>query len=92
MGCATATIEIPYAPGQRPPLTSRRDVVDPFPYERAPVRVTNHTERETKSYVVRLLRFPSSGENGQEGNTVTVRYYESTEPGPRPATPIRRAS
>jgi dienelactone hydrolase len=84
MGCATATIEIPHASGQRPPLTSRRDAVDPFPYERAPVRVTNHTESQTESYVVRLLRFPSSGENGQEGNTVTARYYESTEPGPRP--------
>ncbi len=84
MGCATATIEIPHVPGQRPPLTSRRNVVDPFPYERVPVRVTNHTERETEGYVVRLLRFPSSGENGQEGNTVTARYYESTEPGPRP--------
>ena len=58
--------------------------VDPFPYERAPVRVTNHTESETESYAVRLLRFPSSGENGQEGNTVTARYYESIEPGPRP--------
>lgn len=84
MGCATATIEIPHVPGQRPPLTSRRNVVDPFPYERGPVRVTNHTEGETGGYVVRLLRFPSSGENGQEGNVVTARYYESIEPGPRP--------
>ena len=46
--------------------------------------MSNHTEEKTESYVVRLLRFPSSGENGQENNTVTVRYYESAEPGPRP--------
>ena len=84
LGCAAAAIENPHAPDQRSPVTSRRIAIDPFPYERTPVRVTNHTERETASYAVKLLRFPSSGENGQEGGTVTVRYYESVEPGPRP--------
>jgi len=65
-----------------------REVADPFPYERAPLRVSNHSEGERKGYVVKLLRFPSVGENGQEDNVVTVRYYESTAPGRRPLVVI----
>jgi dienelactone hydrolase len=50
--------------------------------------VVNHTEGTVDGYVVRLLRFPSVGENGQEGNTVTVRYYESAAGGMRPLVVI----
>ena len=81
-GCATAAIETPYAAVPQPAPASH--AVDPFPYERAAVRVTNHTEGEANGYVVRLLRYAASGDNGQERNTVTVRYYESSGPGQRP--------
>ena len=39
-------------------------------------------------YVARLLRFPSAGENGQDGDMVTVRYYEITSGGPKPLVVI----
>lgn len=84
IGCTAATTETLPIAGPGSPLASSREAIDPFPYERAAVRVTNHTEREAHGYAIRLLQYPASGDNGQSGNTVTVRYYESSEPGPRP--------
>jgi dienelactone hydrolase len=50
--------------------------------------VSNHTEGTADGYVVRLLRFPSVGENGQDGNIVTARYYERAAGEPRPLVVI----
>jgi dienelactone hydrolase len=41
-------------------------------------------EEESALYRVRYIRFPSYGENGQEDNLVTGRYYESKRPGKKP--------
>jgi len=41
-------------------------------------------EEESSLYRVRYIRFPSYGENGQEDNLVTGRYYESKRPGKKP--------
>src|SRR5262249_50445464 len=53
---------------------------DPFPYERRPPPVTNHVEGTKDGYVVRLLRLPSTGDNGQTGNVLTVQYFERKDP------------
>jgi dienelactone hydrolase len=52
------------------------------------VPVTNHTEGTVDRYVVRRLRFPSVGANGQAGRRVTVRYYEDATAGPKPLVVI----
>ena len=83
-GCATRWNEVPYAPGSFPTATALLTPTDPFAYERAPALVTNHTEGTVDSYVVRLLRFPSVGKNGQADDMVTVRYYEDPTGGPKP--------
>jgi hypothetical protein len=83
-GCATGRSEVPYAPGPLSAAPGFWTLTDPFAYERAPALVTNHTEGTVDSYVVRLLRSPSVGENGQVGSTVTVRYYEDATAGPKP--------
>lgn len=83
-GCATGIISIPYLPdrgGSAPTAAS----VDPFPYTRGRVAADNHVlaEEETNDYVVRLLTWPSAGENGQPGNVMTARYYQRKAPGPQ---------
>ena len=77
--CATGTIRAPYAPelGASP---LRPPAADPFPYARGPVVPTNHVEEEGGDYTVRLLALPSVGENGQDGNRITARYFQSTTP------------
>ena len=87
-GCATGRIEVPYVPGRLSAAPGVLTPTDPFTYERASAWVTNHTEGTVDSYVVRLLRFPSVGENGQAGNLVTVRYYEDATAGPKPLVVI----
>ncbi|MGH8494905.1 MAG: acyl-CoA thioester hydrolase/BAAT C-terminal domain-containing protein [Gammaproteobacteria bacterium] len=79
-------VHVPFDPDRRsfkPPATT----TDPlFAYERHAVRVDNHLldELETPNYRIRELAFPSVGENGQEGNLVTARYFQSKEPGRKP--------
>jgi dienelactone hydrolase len=79
---------VPYTPGLLPAAPTAWTPGDPFAYERVPVSVTNHTEGTVESYVVRLLTFPSAGQNGQPGNMVTVRYYEDQAAGPKPLVVI----
>ncbi|HEY7139438.1 MAG TPA: hypothetical protein VIE44_05040 [Methylomirabilota bacterium] len=78
-GCATGRIEQAYVPGGPVVATPARPMVDPFPYERQPARVTNHVEGMRDGYVVRLLRFQSLGDNGQPENMVSLRYFERAE-------------
>jgi dienelactone hydrolase len=87
-GCATRRIEVPYTPASLPPAPALATLTDPFAYECAPALVTNHAEGTVDGYVVRLLRFPSAGENGQADNMVTVRYYEDPTSGPKPLVVI----
>jgi hypothetical protein len=55
-------------------------------YERQEIAFKNRIldAEETSLYRVRYIRFPSYGENGQEENLVTGRYYESKRPGKKP--------
>jgi len=55
-------------------------------YDRQEIPFKNHLldEKESSLYLVRHIRFPSYGDNGQEGNLVTGRYYESKRPGKKP--------
>jgi dienelactone hydrolase len=46
------------------------------------VAVTNHVEEEGARHTVRRLALPSMGENGQDGNLITSRYFQGTAPGP----------
>jgi predicted esterase len=55
----------------------------PFDYERTPHLPHNHDLGSKGRYELKLLTFPSVGENGQEGDLVTARYYRSREAGPR---------
>lgn len=87
-GCVTGWIEVPYTPGPLSAAPGFLMLADPFAYERAPALVTNHTDGTVDSYVVRLLQFPSVGENGQVGSMVTVRYYEDANAGPKPLVVI----
>ncbi|MFQ5936216.1 MAG: dienelactone hydrolase family protein [Acidiferrobacterales bacterium] len=54
-----------------------------FDYERSAIRPTDRVEHkhETKYYQARALAFPSIGDNGQAGNLMSARYYESKLPG-----------
>jgi dienelactone hydrolase len=61
------------------------DAADPFAYARGRVDADNHllVEEETGRHVVRLLAWPSAGENGLPGNQLTARYYQRKAEGPQ---------
>lgn len=54
-----------------------------FRYQKNPIAATVQldAESETKRYRVYRLSFPSTGDNGQDGNRVTALYYQSKLPG-----------
>lgn len=54
-----------------------------FRYQRNPISasVELDADLETKHYRVYRLSFPSTGDNGQDGNRVTALYYQSKLPG-----------
>lgn len=56
-----------------------------FHYQKNPISasVQLDAELETKHYRVYRLSFPSTGDNGQDGNLVTALYYQSKLPGKR---------
>lgn len=78
VSCATGRVEQPYVPGRSAP-TRALPPDDPFPYDRRAVRLSNHVEGTRGEYVVRWLSFPSTGDNGQPENTLTVQYFERAE-------------
>jgi dienelactone hydrolase len=57
-----------------------------FDYPRAEVPVSNHMLGRGKNsrYQLRRLEIPSIGDNGQNGDLITARYFQSTKSGPRP--------
>jgi pimeloyl-ACP methyl ester carboxylesterase len=77
-----------------PPAPSPSTSLDPsgpssFPsvdYEKQEIAFKNRVldEEESSLYRVRYIRFPSHGENGQDDNLVTGKYYESKRPGKKP--------
>jgi dienelactone hydrolase len=83
-GCALARTEIPLAAGARPTPPAASHLA----YARAPLAISNTVEGQIDAHDVRLLRFPSVGENGQDGNRVTVRFYELRDAGRRPLVVI----
>jgi dienelactone hydrolase len=76
--CATERLEQLHVPGGRATIAAAIEGADPFPYRPAPPAVANHAEGEGGGYTVRSLRLPSVGDNGQDGNVMTVRYHERT--------------
>ena len=83
-GCS-ARIHMPFVPGYESarPLLVRSagnefDYVDSLPAP--PYAIT----AEDAAYWSGLLAFPSAGENGQDGNLVTARYYRGKSPGAKP--------
>ncbi|MDH3693096.1 MAG: hypothetical protein OER96_00805 [Gammaproteobacteria bacterium] len=74
---------IPYQPDNS--STAATDIASSqhFEYTKQTVPFENHIlrEDESKYYILRHIRLPSSGDNGQPENTMTLRYYESKLPG-----------
>ncbi len=53
-------------------------------HRREPVYPAFRYEKETGQHWVHSLSLPSAGENGQEGNLVTARYYQGKSSGAKP--------
>jgi dienelactone hydrolase len=85
LGGCSARIHTPFVPAHEPPWPtlvnaagSEFDYVDNLPHP-------GHTiMTEDAAYWVESLAFPSAGENGQDGNLVTARYYRGKLPGAKP--------
>ena len=82
--CASP-VRTPYVPGAetaRPALIESSlgefDSIGHWP------RPTSTTTGEEADYWIRSLTLPSVGENGQPGNLVTARYYQSKRKGAKP--------
>lgn len=86
LSACVSFVHVPFEPDSRlfMPATLTTDPL--FAYERRAVRADNHVlvELETPNYVVREMSFPSVGDNGQDGDLVTARYYQSRKPGRKP--------
>ncbi len=86
-GC-TAHVRTPYRGADDVAVVAARETAPSpaFEYTRAEVHVTNHLAGvgATSRYRLRLLEFPSIGDNGQDGNLISARYFQSTATGPRP--------
>jgi hypothetical protein len=85
LGGCSAHIHTPFVPNQEPPRLSlvkaagsEFDYVDHLPHPRQAIMA------EDAAYWVEALAFPSAGENGQDGNLVTARYYRGKLPGAKP--------
>jgi dienelactone hydrolase len=83
-GCS-ARIHTPYVPGHEPPwpalveaAVSEFDYVDNLPHPRYAIMA------EDAAYWDGSLAFSSAGENGQDGNLVSARYYRGKRPGAKP--------
>ena len=70
--------------GSRYETVETATLTDAFDYERGPIDLQNHDARSEDGYDVKFLTFPSYGENGQDGNLVTARYYRSQSEGRKP--------
>ena len=83
-GCA-AHIHTPFVPGyELPPPTLVRAAASEFDYVDSLPRPAYVITAEDAAYWTGSLAFPSAGENGQDGNLVTARYYRSKRRGAEP--------
>ncbi|HSE94338.1 MAG TPA: hypothetical protein VLD61_00510 [Methylomirabilota bacterium] len=83
-GCATETIHVPYRTTPGPArLSGAGPAGDAFAYRRTPLwpGETSVVEDASERYTVQQLEFPSVGENGQDDNLLTARYYQRRGPG-----------
>ena len=83
-GCAAHT-HVPFVPGDHlAGLALIRPLPGDFEYIDSLPRPTYTIAAEDAAYRTVSLAFPSAGENGQEGNLVTARYYQSKSEGAKP--------
>jgi dienelactone hydrolase len=81
-GCFNRRIHTPFNPDDvRHAQGGSAEAYREFDYEVAPIQVDNHDLGERGPYTTKHLAFPSHGDNGQEGNLVTIEYYKSALPG-----------
>ena len=85
-GCYTGHVRTPYTDAGDLQELRSFETAPAFRYEKTDVPFTNHVEGTgaTSMYELRLLEWPSIGNNSQKDNLVTARYYRSTLPGPHP--------
>lgn len=83
VGCASH-VHTPFVPDESsrpvivPAATSEFAYVDNWPHPRYPLIA------EDADYRIEALAFASVGENGQDGNLITGRYYRGKGPGAKP--------
>jgi len=83
-GCSSR-IHTPFVPDSAPaPLVPAAFYIGDFDYQRTVVRPSMETERDSEHYWISSMTLPSVGENGQDGNLVTARYYEGKGDGAKP--------
>ena len=81
-GCYHRRIHTPFNPGEALHAQGGSpEAYREFDYRVGPIQMDNHDLGERGPYTTKRLAFPSHGDNGQEGNLVTIQYYKSTLPG-----------
>ena len=85
-GCFTSHVRTPYTDAGDVQEYQSFKTAPAFTYEKNDVPFTNHIAGTgaTSIYELRLLELPSIGDNGQQDNLVTAKYYRSTLPGKHP--------
>jgi len=85
-GCFTSHVRTPYTDAGDVQGSRSFETAPPFTYEKVDVPFTNHVAGTgvSSQYELRLLEIPSIGDNGQQDNLVTAKYYRSTLPGSHP--------
>ena len=85
LGGCTARIHTPFVPGDKPASASPiRSAPSEFAYIDSLPHPAYEITAEDAVYRTVSLAFPSAGENGQDGNLVTARYYRSKSEGAKP--------
>ncbi len=85
-GCYTSHVRTSYRHAGDIQGLQSFETAPAFTYEKADVPFANHVEGTgaTSMYELRLLEWPSIGNNSQKDSLVTARYYRSTLPGAHP--------
>jgi len=85
-GCSTSYVRTPSHRAVDVQETGTSRPVPLFDYPKAEVPFFNHVDGTgaTSIYELRQLEIPSIGENGQQGNLITARYFRSSRPGSHP--------
>ena len=85
-GCYTSHVRTPCTDADDVQESRSIETAPPFAYEKTEVPFTNHVTGSgaNSMYELRHLEIPSIGENNQQDNLVTAKYYRSTLPGKHP--------